>query len=181
MRKLLLLGCAVLGSSLVLVRTVSAEGPPKDVKGWQAAQFGMSEDEVLRAYPTAKRVKKPNTTPSGMTFSVEIGDIVVDGRSYRVSFGFEQSRLVRVILDAKHKFAFWEDYQALEKALNSEFGPPNDIEDNSPGSKSGRFFLHWNLPNSFVRLLFAGYREPGRKQQYGTLVLYYDQKSAATQ
>jgi len=96
------------------------------VAAWRAARWGMSEDQVLKAFPgQARRLDPAQKLADGKVVAVELQGIALDGLTYRAHFLFEGGRLALVSLKSlPAKLAAGTDYDALRARLAQETGQP---------------------------------------------------------
>jgi hypothetical protein len=107
--------------------TARAAAPADGVTGeWRAARWGMTVEEVLRAFPgEAVRLDPEQKLADGNTVSAGIERHEVGGQAFRVRFVFEAGRLALVSLAAGHeKFVGAEAFERLGKLLAERFGAP---------------------------------------------------------
>ncbi len=93
---------------------------------WRGARWGMTVDEVLKAFPgEAKRLSPELKLADGNVVAAGIDDWAIGTRSFRVRFVFEAGKLALVSLRTpENRPAGPEAFAELEKALGEELGPP---------------------------------------------------------
>jgi hypothetical protein len=109
------------------VTTTTTSTIPSPPPVWGAAHWGMTKAEVLAAFPgQAQQLPQPVTfgpqTPGSS--DVAIPDYDVDGKKFRVLFGFEADALNRVFLSAVK--AAEGTCGDLEKQLTEKYSAPSD-------------------------------------------------------
>lgn len=121
---------------------------------WRAARWGMSVEEVLKAFPgEAARIEPALALADGNAVSAGIERHEVGGHAFRVRFVFEGGKLALVSLLAGHeRFVGPEAFEAVGKALAERYGRPGAL------SKDDAFVdmrqLRWELPGGRVDLKF---------------------------
>jgi hypothetical protein len=94
---------------------------------WRAARWGMTVDEVLKAFPgEAKRLETPLPLADGNVVAAGIEKHALGGTTFRVRFVFDAAGgLVLVSLRTPEtEYAKAEAIDAVEKALSERLGPP---------------------------------------------------------
>jgi hypothetical protein len=91
---------------------------------WRAARWGMTVDEVLKAFPGQARPLQPEQRlADGKVIAAGIDRVEVGGVACRVHFLFEGGRLALVSLKSLPvKAAQGSDYEALKARLAAETG-----------------------------------------------------------
>jgi hypothetical protein len=96
---------------------------------WRQARWGMSVDEVLKAFPgEARRLETPVALADGNVVAAGIDRHELAGVVFRVRFVFHPSGglvLVSLRTDEKDR-ATPERFGAVEKALAGRLGPPTE-------------------------------------------------------
>ena len=98
-----------------------------DEADWRAARWGMSEDEVLKAFPgEAGRLEQVLKLPDGNTVALGIQKYAIGATDFRVRFVFDRSgKLALVSLRTDPKaYAKPEVFEATRKALAERLGSP---------------------------------------------------------
>ncbi|MBI5070726.1 MAG: hypothetical protein HZB56_21090 [Deltaproteobacteria bacterium] len=132
-----------------------AASPAEGATGeWRAARWGMTVDEVLRAFPgEATRLEPEQRLADGNTISAGIERHELGGQAFRVRFVFEGGKLALVSLVAGHeKFVGAEVFEALGKVLAERFGEPGTA------TRDDAFIdmrqVRWDRPRGRVDLKF---------------------------
>lgn len=132
-----------------------AAAPAEGASGeWRAARWGMTVEEVLKAFPgEATRLDPEQKLADGNTVSVGIERHDLGGQAFRVRFVFEGGRLALVSLVAGHeRFVGAEAFEALGKLLAERFGEPGTA------TKDDAFIdmrqVRWDRPRGRVDLKF---------------------------
>lgn len=91
---------------------------------WRAARWGMTVDEVLRAFPgQAKRLDPALALADGKQVAVEIASVTQGGLDHRAHFLFEGGKLALVSLKSlPARPAAGSDYDAVKAALARDAG-----------------------------------------------------------
>ncbi len=121
-----LIACAAAAA----IATPGFAAPPAPAAGegdWRAARWGMTQDEVLKAFPgEAKRLEPPLKLADGNTVALGIDRYAVGATDFLVKFvldGAGKLALVSLRTDPK-TFAKPEVFQATRKALADQLGAP---------------------------------------------------------
>jgi hypothetical protein len=121
---------------------------------WGAARWGMSVDEVLRAFPgEAVKLDPEERLSDGNVVAVGIERRAVAGQAFRVRFVFEKGQLALVSLRTLPQgYAEPEVYERMEAHLSETLGPPvaRDRDDNFIDLRQTR----WRLPDAGVDLKY---------------------------
>lgn len=116
---------ASLVAALALPSVASAQhAPPAE---WRAARWGMTVDDVLKAFPgEATRLDQPVQLADGNVVAAGIESFVLAARAFRVRFVFDRTgHLVLVSLRTPEKdYAKPDALPAVEQALAERLGPP---------------------------------------------------------
>jgi hypothetical protein len=122
------LAAPLLAAVAVAALTPAAAGaqaaPPAE---WRTSRWGMTLDEVLRAFPgEAKKLDAPIQLADGNVVAAGIDAHVLAGTTFRVRFVFDAAgKLVIVSLRTGEKdYAKPELLAPIEKALADRLGPP---------------------------------------------------------
>ena len=156
--------------ALALLPAVArAQAAPK--AEWRSARWGMTIDEVLKAFPgEAKRLETPLRLADGNVVAAGIDRHVLAGTAFRVRFVFDSSGgLVLVSLRTPESdYAKPEAIEAVEKALADRLGPPTwsgtsaefvDMRQTTWKGPSGRVDLKW-IPGVIVVMHAAPSQQP---------------------
>jgi len=147
--------------------TAKAAAPatdPADPSGeWRAARWGMTIDEVLKAFPGEARPMQPRIDlADGAVVAVEIPGVDLAGQPMDARFVFEKGRLAIVSLRSPQRGYVPEDtYTKLTSHLATRFGGPG--EPMTEGFVGEMKQTTWRLPRGVAEL----------KHVQGVLVLQY--------
>jgi len=129
--------------------------PAEDASGeWRAARWGMTVEEVLKAFPgEAARVEPELKLADGNTVSAGIERHELGGQVFRVRFVFQGGKLALVSLLAGHvRFVGPEAFESLQKVLAERLGGPGE------STKDDAFIdmrqVRWDRPRGRVDLKF---------------------------
>lgn len=131
-----------------------AQAAPAGAKAWRAARWGMSPDQVEKAFPgEIVRFKKPATLNDGNVIPLGIEKIEVESTAFEVRFVFADDKLALVSLRTfQDKYADPAVYLRLQKHLAAELAGPGDE------SKDDAFFdlrqTRWKVPGGQVDLKY---------------------------
>jgi hypothetical protein len=117
-----LLTCAI-AAALAAAPARAAE-PEGD---WRAARWGMSEDEVLKAFPgEAKRLEKPEKLADGNVVSLWIEKHAIGSTTFRVRFVFDPAGKLAIVSlrTDPMTYAKPEAFKATRDALAGQLGGP---------------------------------------------------------
>jgi len=140
-----------LGAARAAPPAASGEGASGQ---WRGARWGMSVEEVLKAFPgEATRLEPELLLADGNTVSAGIERHELGGQVFRVRFVFEGGKLALVSLLAGHeRFAGAEDFEALSKVLAERLGGPGEA------TRDDAFIdmrqVRWDRPRGRVDLKF---------------------------
>ncbi|HUL60261.1 MAG TPA: hypothetical protein VLU43_13345 [Anaeromyxobacteraceae bacterium] len=135
----------------------AAAAPPQPVAGefWRAARWGMTAEEVVKAFPgEAVRLDPVLMLKDGNDVAVGIDHHLVEGREFRVRFVFHEGRLVIVSLRTPERTpALADAYQALDRHLAALIGRPGEhtADDSFVDMRQTR----WNVGRSIVDLKYV--------------------------
>lgn len=159
---------------LVLVATaVASAQTPADIGGWREARWGMTDDQVLAAFPgEAMRMERPELLPSGSECRAWIPRYNVQTMEFEVLLCFGHAGLALVKLstptspDVLRGIGInmaW--FKTLEELLTVKYGQPTSIT--APAT------VLWARPDTTIRLSHT-YLMPYRKSKgYSFLTLSY--------
>lgn len=99
---------------------------PDTGEGWRGARWGMTVDEVLKAFPgEAVRIDPEMRLADGTVVAAGIDAHQVASRPFRVRFVFQDGKLSLVSLRTPpDSYAGHEVFAEVEKALAARYGPP---------------------------------------------------------
>ena len=147
----LFLAFAVLGS-------LPAMGADPGAGGWNGASWGASEEDLLQAFPAARRhdffLLKTEAGDFGTTLAID--DYKFEGLDFRVDFLEDKERRlvgVELVRDAGSQ----ADFQLLERRLTQSFGM--GLYDSSRGGET------WSFPALQVEL--------GYSQKNNAVTIFY--------
>lgn len=135
---------------ICMIGTITVQGQQKDVKGWREAKWGMTEDEIIKAFKgEAIHLEKIEDWPDFYA-PVGINDFMIEGEPYKVRFLMSKSKKVlqQVSIFAEGGF-FNLRYKKLEQLLTEKYGAPsfkNVSDDKST--------VAWNFPFTIIELTY---------------------------
>lgn len=93
---------------------------------WQGARWGSTLEQVLKAFPEAKKLDEPLQLADGNVVAAGIEKVVLGGTAFRVRFVFDSGGgLALVSLRTPEAVAApKEQLGAIENALVAKLGPP---------------------------------------------------------
>jgi len=135
-----------------------------NVNGWRNAKWGMTEDEVLAAFPNeAKRSAKPDAYSQGMVSTIEIPNLQISGNDFVAHFLFdaETKRLKAVNLKPDSSVKALEIiFPTLERNLTEKYGKPDFSSDKSPSIPDAKEMQRsWKKGQTRIELHY--YHDPG--------------------
>lgn len=156
----------VLFATAALAQVPEAQDPD----GWRAAKWGMTEAEVLSAFPgEVERLKKPERLVNGPNCTLGIPTYRIQSMEYGVMFGFDEQgglSLVRIAPSDEgvpHLAAFG----VLENLLTEKYGKPTSTKDDVGRSRM------WRLPRTVVSLTYLSFPQIGKSKAFDVLTLSY--------
>jgi len=170
MRQFLLAGACVLAIA-------TARAGDLDVTGWRSATWGMTEEQVLAAFPDeAKRLEKPEHFSSGTVAPVGIPDYEIKGRMYRVLFGFADGKLALVSIgpadNVKQGVSHEVQFGSLEDLLIEKYGKP--ISEKNDADSRDRM---WRFNSSTISLSYFSIPSFGKVKGADSLSITYAPRS----
>ncbi len=142
---------------------------PKDIDGWNKAQWGMSQDEVLRLFE-GKEIRIYTSEIENAHTSIEIKMFDIKNDKYIAHFLFDDAtkKLIQVNLVPERKNPSETQFAELEQALTEKYGAPSYKRDNRTPDKrlSGGLVLGgdsdlriaWNFPSTVINLMYNSLR-----------------------
>lgn len=126
----------LLAASLHLLLAAAPAAPPAPeatplllaTAAFRSAGWGMSVDEVVKAFPgQARRVDPPQRLADGKEIAAAIDAVAIGGLSFRAHFLFEGGKLALVSLKTPStRAAALADFDALRARLARETGQPGE-------------------------------------------------------
>lgn len=142
--------------------------PPKDVPGWQDARWGMTADELQKAFG-AQLVKRPKrdsyvgNTDEVIAYVDYFVPLELAGKQFKASLKMDikTDKLsginVQTAEDEKYASTAEVIFEDLEKALGQKYGAPAHIDDKK-GLKSYTRTRRWVFPTTTIELrLLVGF------------------------
>jgi hypothetical protein len=155
------------------LRTIAADDKGKqevsgNVQGWRAARWGMTEDQVLAAFPNeAKRVAKLESFTRGSVRTLEIETVQVANRPFSANLFEAKTKQLKHINLTAHKTekSLSVMFPAMERALTEQYGKP-DVTNSTgfqvPGMK--RIDRWWNKGATLIVLQYD--EDPRTKSEF---------------
>ena len=159
-------GAATTVTLLVLFLALSTPcySQPKDVFGWEAAQWGMSNEDLVRTFDA--RLKKLPKTELFLGSHVEyvIPELELQGKEFTVFFQISDTtrKLSQILMrwteqespEPREKL-----FNKLESLLKRQYGKPLDMIDERRTSSDGFLFIDliriWRFPTTTVELEYT--------------------------
>lgn len=125
---------------------------------WQNAAAGMSEDEILTAFPQATTSKNTETLASGAVSKLEISNYVVSSRNFIVRFFFYKNSLEQIVLscsdlkenDGENRALFGK----LADLLSAKYGRPIAEQESDFDAFLTNFTKDWLSDGVKIMLVF---------------------------
>jgi hypothetical protein len=141
---------------LSLLSSFSLFSQPKDVSGWKATTWGMTEEQVLKAMNGEAVKLKHNKDFMKFYSSVGINQVSIDSNFFAAYFQFDKDtndlRQVKLELtSSKIKRGNLAIFESLKKSLTLEYGTPTAIKDKDKGGFINHGAL-WIFPSTTVTL-----------------------------
>jgi hypothetical protein len=134
---LILSECAILGQS-------GLRSKPKDVNGWTKASWGMTRDEITKAFPGTHPFEDVLESAP-----FKIGD---DQFTAEFNFSKDSNSLQAVIISPAEKILLLDNlFQRLEIMLTQKYGPPTTRTDPALQNKES-VSTSWAFPSTIISL-----------------------------
>jgi hypothetical protein len=150
---------ALLVSALVLVPGASCYAQPKDVLGWRNARWGMSEQDIVRAFSSKLKKLGKKDVFFGLHVDYVIPDFGLERELFTVFFQMDDAtnKLSQVLIrlnEQESKVAREQIFNRLESLLTSEYGHPNYTKDErySFEFKGIDLSRKWKFPTTTIEL-----------------------------
>jgi len=132
----------------VLVLLTALTAGAADIQGWSNARWGMTEQQILDAFPNAVRLPKPEKFDAGPA-PISIPAFQVEHLTLRIFFLMTPT-LSQVAFDSKAADPY--DFQILEALLVRQYGRPwqkttDEVQ-----------IAQWTLPSTIITLRRASFR-----------------------
>lgn len=138
-----------------------------DVKGWGNTAWGMSEGEIMKLYPDAKRFKDN---------ILNMSDVTIGSHKYDVSFIFDpqSKKLKDVFVGVRRGRPVLESqFSELEKELTIKYGQPA-YRNERPTSVAKEAVSTWSFSSTIIELKYVLLRSPDLKTgDYQSLIIRY--------
>jgi hypothetical protein len=135
------------------ISTAAQAGDPGE---WRGARWGMTQDEVLAAFPgEARRLEKPQTLADGNVVALGVDRFVVGATDFRVRFVFDAAgKLALVSLRTDPStYARPEAFVVTRAALAERLGAPG--ADSSDSSYVDLRQTSWWTPRSRIDVKYV--------------------------
>ena len=112
---------------------------------WRESEYGMTVDEVRRAFPEAVEPSDPDSYDSGALERFRIDDIEISRGNFRSSFYFLNDRLIQVVLHGQDERDYETQhplFRRISQLLRMKYGEPS-INDEKVTRYSGRHDAIW--------------------------------------
>ncbi len=144
----------------------------KDVEGWSKARWGMTEEEILKAFTgEAKQLEKRENYKNAYA-TVGIDDIEIGGAKYKVRFLMDnyKNTLRQVLIKTKDENPAGAEvwFKSLEQMLVEKYGQPSyKDEKREPDRRISRTVVlegsvklttAWNFPTTIIELSYLEIR-----------------------
>ena len=156
--------------------TINLFAQLQDVEGWSNAKWGMTEDDLLKAFEgQIIKLAIPNQYQNSYS-NLEIPHVEINRDQYKVSFLMDNQtkRLTQVNITPLDKSALIVTFRSLEESLILKYGQPTYKNDeNTRYVESHK--RTWNFPTTVITLmyfdarvgtnLFALVYDPAKKEE----------------
>ena len=162
----------------------------KDVKGWNNSKWGMTENEVVKAFNgNVKHLEENKISKDGDGYcSLRMEGIEIDKEKYFADFWFDNNKKLYEVLIQPNKeggsklseINFLEyQFKDLERKIIEKYNKP--ISDEDKDDKKNEIIKHqrlWNFPSTTIELnyLCLLHKVLGEKSEF--LCLRYKKKTA---
>lgn len=141
---------------LLISLTLQAIAQPKDVEGWNKAKWGMTEDEILKAFEgQIEKLPQPKVEPSNYSNLVLRG-VEIGGNKFFAQFWFGKSSNqlegIELVPEDKSKNSSYL-YSSLERMLIQKYGQPSFVDNQKQSGIITKSRI-WNFPTSTIDLAY---------------------------
>jgi hypothetical protein len=134
---------------------------PKDIEGWSKSRWGMTEEEILKAFKGKAVRLKEKETYHGAYATIGINDLEIDGHKYQVRFLMdnikETLQQVNIKLKDNELSAARRIFRELEVMLVEKHGPPS-LKTAQKQKDFSCMITTWNFPTTVIKLLYLDIR-----------------------
>jgi hypothetical protein len=138
-----------------------------DVKGWGKTAWGMSEGEIIKLYPEARRFN--NNT-------LRLLNIPIGNHKYDVLFTTDRNKkLTKVMVAIPRSYQSLESqFEELKKELTLKYGVPLDKNSSSIQQIMNTMVSTWSFPSTTIELNYTFCVDPSHKMpEYHQLMINY--------
>jgi hypothetical protein len=157
-----LFGSSPVARASILFLSISLAAGAADIQGWSNARWGMTEQQILDAFPTAVRLTgaaAERYTKFGHA-PISIPDVEVAGIVLTVHLVTDPKTGLRMVLlsPANPGATTAQDFQTIEALLVQKYGQPwnRTVEDTAESQ--------WSLASTIIKLESIGVRLPGARR-----------------
>jgi len=142
-----------------LICALPTFGQLKDVQGWREAKWGMTEDEILKAFKgEAVRLDKIEEWDQlNLYASIGINNYDINGNKYGVYFAMDKTtknlKMVQIYLLDTTSGIVRNRFRDLEQLLTEKYGAPS-FKDASDKILN-KIVVSWNIPSTIIELNYS--------------------------
>jgi len=134
---------------------------PKDIEGWSKSRWGMTEEEILKAFKGEAVRLKGKEIYHGAYATIGINDLKIDGHKYQVRFLMDDVKktLQQVNIELKDDElpAARSIFRELEVMLVKKHGPLS-LRTAQKEKDLSCMITTWSFPSTVIKLLYLDVR-----------------------
>jgi hypothetical protein len=130
----------------------------KDVLGWREARWGMTEEEILKAFKGEVKVLNKKEIFKDMYASVGINNYDIEGDKYTVFFQMDDDKkiLKQINISATgDSYSYSIRFKSLAQIFTEKYGTPS-FKDDGPYTS----VIAWNFRTSIIELTYMHMKSP---------------------
>ena len=156
---------AIVFGAMILAAQALAQ--PQDVDGWQQAKWGMTKEEILKAFEgKAKVMNKASTDPKNNLYcDIGIDNMNIAGKTCKVEFCMnnDTNRLTRIYITVIDEDE--NTFKEFEMRLTNKYGSPAHKE-TTKNSLGAILDWTWFFPSTTIHLYDLHILEPAVSLSY---------------
>ncbi len=144
-----------------LICALPTFGQLKDVQGWREAKWGMTEDEILKAFKgeAVHLDKAQDWDQLNLYASIGINNYDINGDKYNVYFAMDKTaktlKMIQIYAADKQYGLFQMRFKNLEPIFTEKYGAPS-FKDNSDRIVN-KSVVAWYFPSTKIELQYMDY------------------------
>jgi hypothetical protein len=149
---------------LFLVLSTPCYSQPKDVPGWEGAQWGMSSEDIARVFDARIKKLPKRELFLGSHVDFVIPEFELQGKEFTVYFQISDttrklSQILIRLTEQESPEPREKIFNNLESLLKRQYGKPLDLIDERRTSADGFLFIDltriWRFPTTTVELEYT--------------------------